>query len=189
MDLKFPFHEIKGFLKVQLKYIFSFLKHDWELEDYPIRITHHKVGDCKPGSRFVPIPWIALVINWPLMSGFGNTKKEALSELQNKFSAFKTKNKLPRPGTNVPIEVRFASSTEIEQYEHIAVDFFKKILNLDYYECLITDESSLWDFHSEETNDHLHEKIAFVYEVDVADIKSGNLVEIFARIDLLSNKY
>jgi hypothetical protein len=47
---------------------------------------------------------------------------------------------------------------------------------------LVTDESSLWDFHSEETNEEYHRKIMEVYGTDVSDIESGNLVRIFERI-------
>lgn len=60
---------------------------------------------------------------------------------------------------------------------------------MNFYDCFISDESSLWDFHTEETNEHLFEKILEIYEVDVSDIENGNLVEIFKRIELLSNKY
>ena len=36
----------------------------------------------------------------------------------------------------------------IEEYHEIACDFFETILNMDYEECLVTDESSLSDFSS-----------------------------------------
>ena len=183
------FQTVIELVKSRTKYVASFLKSHWGLDDYPIRIKHQKIEDSESGHRFVLIPWVVQIINWWTMSGHGNTKEEALSELRNKFEKFKAQNKLPRPGTKMPMQIEVAPSTEIDQYEHIAVNFFQKILNLDYYECLITDESSLWDFHGEETNDHLHKRISAVYEVDVSDIESGNLVEIFKRIVLLSNRY
>lgn len=131
----------------------------------------------------------AQIVNWRLMFGFGDSKEMALADLKNNFDKFKMKNKLPRPGTKVPIKVEFASTREIENYDFIAADFFRKVLRMNYYDCFISDESSLWDFHDKETNEHLSEKIREIYEVDVSDIESGNLVEIFKRIELLSNKY
>jgi hypothetical protein len=47
---------------------------------------------------------------------------------------------------------------------------------------MISDQSSLWDFHSEETNNALIEKISQVYGVDVSDIESAKLCEILERI-------
>ena len=59
---------------------------------------------------------------------------------------------------------------------------FRK-LEKDYRECWISDQSSLWDFHGEMSNEHLHRKIWDAYRVDVSDIESANLVEIFERIE------
>jgi hypothetical protein len=89
---------------------------------------------------------------------------------------------LPRPGTKVRPAIELAPTVEIEQYEPLANEFFEKILAMNYNECLVTDESSLWDFHSEETNEEYHRKIMEVYGTDVSDIESGNLVRIFERI-------
>ena len=49
---------------------------------------------------------------------------------------------------------------------------------------LITDESSLRDFQGVEDLElpDIHRKIREVYGVDVSNIASGNLVEIFVRI-------
>jgi len=53
---------------------------------------------------------------------------------------------------------------------------------MNYHDCLVTDESSLWDFPGEETNGEYHQKIAGVYGIDISDIESGNLAQIFKRI-------
>jgi len=175
--------------RCRVKYILSYFKSEWDLDDYPIRIKYQKDHATNLAGRLIPIPCIAQITNWWGMAGHGNTKEQALSDLRNKFNNYKVRNRLPRPGTKVPIKFEFASTNEIDQYEFIAADFFKKVLNMNYYDCFISDESSLWDFHNEETNEHLYEKILENYEVDVSDIESGNLVEIFKRIELLSNKY
>ena len=51
---------------------------------------------------------------------------------------------LPRPGTHVPIE--FASRQRVNAYPESMNDFVRLVLNLDW--AWISDESSLWDFHS-----------------------------------------
>ncbi len=63
-------------------------------------------------------------------------------------------------------------------------EFIQKVLDLEW--AWISDGSSLWDFHTEETNDLLYVRIREVYGVDVSDIKSGKLREIFERIKLQS---
>lgn len=68
----------------------------------------------------------------------------------------------------------------VGQHSELAKDFVKRVLALDW--AWISDESSLWDFHGDETNASLNEQIRLVYGVDVSDISSGNLADIFDRI-------
>jgi hypothetical protein len=113
------------------------------------------------------------------MSGSANSRSEALEELRKNFDRFKaTKPNLPRPGTKVPIE--FAANERVGQHSELAKDFVKRVLGLDW--AWISDESSLWDFHEDETNESLIEKIRHTYGVDVSDISNGNLADIFDRI-------
>ena len=81
-----------------------------------------------------------------------------------------------------PVKFELAPTTEIDKYESIATDFFEQILDMDRNDCLITDESSLWDFHGEMSNDLFYSKILEVYGVDVSDVERGNLAKIFQRI-------
>ncbi len=64
--------------------------------------------------------------------------------------------------------------------ESLSEDFIQKVLGLDW--AWISDESSLWDFHTEQTNDLLIAKIREVYHADVSDIESARLWEILERI-------
>jgi hypothetical protein len=66
------------------------------------------------------------------------------------------------------------------QQAELAKDFVKRILDIDW--AWISDESTLCDFHSEETNESSIKKIRDVYGVDVSDISDGNLADIFDRI-------
>jgi len=170
-------------LKAFSKYILSFFKTDWTLEEYPVRFRHFRVDESEARRRLTPALWMAQVINWPLMFGHGQTQEEAYADLKRHFEEYKGGSKaLPRPGTKVRPAIELAPTVEIEQYELLANEFFEKILAMNYNECLVTDESSLWDFHSEETNEEYQRRILEVYGTDVSDIESGNLVRIFERI-------
>ena len=81
-----------------------------------------------------------------------------------------------------PRQIELASTLEVDKFESIASDFFPRILDMDRSDCLITDESSLWDFHGEESNGPFYSKILEAYGIDVSDVDRGNLVKIFQRI-------
>jgi hypothetical protein len=85
---------------------------------------------------------------------------------------------LPRPGTKVPI--KFAERTRVDQHAELANDFIKRVLDMEW--AWISDESRIGDFHEEETNDALIQKIRSTYGVDVSDIPGGNLADILDRI-------
>ena len=53
---------------------------------------------------------------------------------------------------------------------------------MDFDECFISDESSLWDFHGKESNDSYYLKIKEKFDVDVSDIKDAKLGAIFQHI-------
>jgi hypothetical protein len=149
------------------------------MDDYPIRVWLQPVAEPLHKSRLKPLSWTASVINWPGMSGSANSRLEALEELRKNFDRFKTtKPSLPRPGTKVPIQ--FAAGERVGQHSELAKDFVKGVLDIDW--AWISDESSLWDFHDDETNENLTKKIRHIYGVDVSDISSGNLADIFDRI-------
>lgn len=169
-------------LKAAMKYLWSFTRKEWELSDYPLRYRRQKPGSEGYGCEGLKLPaWYVQIINWWQISGLGDTKDEAYADLKTKFERMKAEGgRLPRPGTGLLITL--AATREIDQYALIATDFFNKVLQIDYNNCFISDESSLWDFHTEASNATLNERIKQVYGVDVADIESGNLVQIFERI-------
>jgi hypothetical protein len=74
----------------------------------------------------------------------------------------------------------FASRNRIDQHPEIESDFIRRVLELPW--ALITDESSLWDFHQDVTNQAFVEKIRAVYGIDVSDIPQGNIADILGRI-------
>ena len=172
-------------LRAKWKWTLSFLSPDWELEDYPISIRKQDPDPDEPyddNPRFKPHPFVASITNWNV-SGFGNSKEEALSDLRSSFSMRKTNLKddwksLPRPGTKVPIQ--FASQERVNAHPDLTQDFIERVLGFQW--AFISDESSLWDFHSESTNEVLLVKIKDVYGVNAEDIQSARIWEILDRI-------
>lgn len=76
------------------------------------------------------------------------------------------------------MKIECAPTTGIDMFQSIAEDFLKRILELDYADCLLTDESSISDF-VDFSEDEIRKRILDTYELDVSEIKTGNLLEIF----------
>ena len=74
----------------------------------------------------------------------------------------------------------FAERKRIEQHPDLEKDFINRILELPW--AFISDESSLWDFHADLTNDNLVRKINAIYRVDVSGIPKGNIADILDLI-------
>lgn len=81
-------------------------------------------------------------------------------------------------------KIEFAPTTGIDRFLDISEKFMKKIFDFESREYLISDESSLHDFTGldEMELSHIQKSIQDVYDIDVSDIESGNLLEIFKRI-------
>jgi hypothetical protein len=180
------FDTIKQRLAAGWKFALSFRTHTWKLQDFPISIVRQRtdldLGHDAPRYQR-PHAYLARIVNWWVVTGSGDTPQEAMRELGLQFDAIRTERQregksLPRPGTEVPIE--FASQRRVGAHPELAEDFVRRVLGLDW--AWISDESSLWDFHTEGTNDALYAKIKDVYGVDVSDVESGRLSEILDRI-------
>jgi len=81
-------------------------------------------------------------------------------------------------------KIRFAPTSGVDMFVEISEEFMRKIFDFESGEYLITDESSLHDFTGPDEVEltDIHKKIQDVYDLDVSDIESGNLLEIFMRI-------
>lgn len=175
----------RGRLRATAKYVASFLKRDWNLADYPIRIkrlrSEHDVNDR--GSIEWDV-WNAQIVKWPQMQGGGQTREAAYEDLLQRFEEFKRGGRvLPRPGTVGPLEL--CSTGEIDRYQDFATGFLKRVLRMDSDPVVfLTDHSSLWHFtlFHDVTEDELVARVQAEYDVDISDIKDGNLVAIFGRI-------
>jgi hypothetical protein len=182
MDFGFSV-KVKNNVHAGWKWFLSLFKRDWEVSDYPIRIREHEIDPSYVGTRLKQHRYSAQIVNWWVVSGVGNTRAEALQELGKMFANMKAerakdRKQLPRPGAHVPIE--FASRGRVDAHAALAEDFIRRVLNLDW--AWISDDSSLWDFHSSGDNQELIAKINEVYGVDVSDIESAKIWQILDRI-------
>lgn len=175
--------ETRNKLSALWKRALSYRKSTWELRDYPVRIRELKVELNLDPTRFKQARYVASIINWWVMDGTGNTPEEALLQLKGnfevqKFDRWMDGKPLPRPGTHVPIEL--ASQEQINKHDALSADFLRRVLGVE--SAWITDETCLWHFLTTQTDEEVYDKIKEIYGVDVSDIKSGRLVEIFERI-------
>ena len=105
----------------------------------------------------------------------------------NICSVYKKMNEDSRIISSGPLKgkkIEFAPTTRIDRFFEISEEFMKKIFDFGPGEYLISDESSLHDFTGldEMELSDIQKKIQDVYDIDVSDIESGNLLEIFTRI-------
>jgi hypothetical protein len=163
-------------LKAIFKYVASFFKSDWSVDDYPLRYREQTRT-----SPQVPL-WVVQIIHWWAMTGTGETKQEAYRDLAQRLEERRARDTaLPRPGVKVPIA--FVSTERVDRYPEIAERFLREVLGFESgAPVFISDLSSLGDFCTGEGPDKYIERIRQVFGVDVTDIERGNLAEIFERI-------
>lgn len=169
-------------LYITWKRLLSYTKSEWNLADYPVRVA--EMTDAEPESA----RYYARILRWNLF-GFGKSPDDAFEDLRIHFEEFKRNrpNDVKRPGVTMPIE--FASQDGIEHHDGTAERFINEVLGFESSApVFISDESSLLDFTStdEETNDYVA-RTRDVFGVDISDIKDGNLLKIFERIDGTEN--
>jgi len=168
--------------KALIKRVKSYTKKSWDFEDYPT--TTWKNTSALQEN----IAYGAGIINWTMMVAHGKTPEEAMMALKDNFNRHKDGNDdLPRPGSYVPIQ--FAATDNIDKYEETAVDFFKNILDMNYYDGWFSDGSALCDFgfynheSAKKRNEKLIKKVRKIYNADIADIFNEPLWKIFERIE------
>ena len=163
------------------KFLASFIRSHWHLEDYPLRVWR-RPGESPPGHRWQQYTWTAQIINWGHMRGDGFSRDEAIQDLRARFEAFRTSNPLPRPGRGAALKIELAPSIVVEGHSDIVNDILERVIGIDPDNCLVTDESSLWDFHGAESNGEYHRRIALLYGVDTTDLEPPTLAAIAVRI-------
>jgi hypothetical protein len=165
------------------KWFLSFRKSEWTLNDYPIRVAAQEPDSTFSAPRFSQNLYRAYMVNG-VITGSGDTPEQARSKLAQNLETVTQRRKEEgkpaiRPGANWPIE--FVSQEEVSKYGALGEEFIQRILGLEW--TWISDESSLWDFHTQQSNELLYAKIREVYGIDVSDIESARLSAIFKRIE------
>lgn len=178
-------------LKVGFYYLRSFLKKDWQLEDYPLEyntydLEKNQAIEAEFGKmhNYQPVLYSVRVIGWLLMFGHGNTKEEAYQKLVEQFSAYRASGSvLPRPGSasDPAAKIQFASADEMEKYDYLWDEFCQKILHMEPDDVYVSDGSTLEDFMFESLDDY-YRRIALVYKLNKEDFESTTIVKILARI-------
>ena len=166
-------------------FVRSLGKRAWALSDYPVRIVHRPAPEPAGPSRLVYMPWTAQVVNWWLMRGDGLTREAATAELERRLAAFAESHPLPRPGIPFRQPIDYAETDEVERLRPFVEDLLSRVLQVDPAECFVSDESSLWDFHGDETNDEYLRRISLLYGVDASHLDPPTLVAI-ARLVAVS---
>jgi hypothetical protein len=165
--------------RIAFAWAISFVKSDWPIESYPLRFRHFDHSGYTGPDRLRPVDWSVRVLRWTGMQGHGESRDAATANLRKNFSRYRLAGEpLPRPGSYKAIE--FAKSEKLEGYPEIEEDFVRHILDVEW--AFLSDESSLWDFSSDDDLKELYERIRKRYGIDVSDIEGANLVATFDRI-------
>ncbi len=158
-------------LKAFYKYLISFFKSNWTFDDYPVETWKN------PNAQHDEIKYGAGIINWSSFISHGATPEEAIKNLKKDLAEYEENYKLPRPGIKAPLQ--FAKTDRIENYDEIGIDFFDKILGVDYFDHFVSDESILFDIDFEKENTVEKIKNEYGIEVTVEDL----VVDIFEQIN------
>jgi len=140
------------------KYLLSFRKVEWSLEDYPVRLRHQTTSAETPAVR----AWCAQIVNWWLLVGFGDTPEGALDDLRERLEATRARGALPRPGTEPPIEL--VPADELRRHGEFAYEFVERVVGIRPF--FMSDQTSLADFCTSEEAPDVHRKTALLYGID-----------------------
>jgi hypothetical protein len=78
-----------------------------------------------------------------------------------------------------------APQERLAQVEDLAPRFFREILDMDYFECLVTDESDLRDFTNAFANDHSTEVAMMLDRLEAHYLIDARVVDSTRVVDLL----
>ena len=151
-----------------------------KISDYPVFYYKNK------NARQENIQFGVRILFWAGMVGYGKNFKEAFGKLCENFDLYKKNNEyLPKPWERKRLE--FASDEKILKNESFAVEFFDKILGMDFYKGFFSDETYLEHFYCDDdkegiTKKGIIEKVKSYYGVDIGDVYDSSLPDIFQFI-------
>jgi hypothetical protein len=168
-------------LQALKKFVLSFRKRRWTIDDYPLRFIDH--GPAETVGRKKSFRWTAQIINWLHLQGGADTREGALVALQHHLDEHLHEHgSLPRPGTGRKLELKFASTERVEANYELVADILQRVIGLEPDKCFVSDASTLWDFHDREDNTAYVDKIILLYNVNVEDVDPPFLWAIAERI-------
>ena len=153
-----------------------------KISDYPVFYYKNK------NAQQQNITFCVRILFWTGMIGYGKNFKEAFGMLCENFDLYKRNNEcLPRPWERKELE--FASDEKIRKNERFAVEFFDKILGMDFYEGFYSDETYLEHFYCDVDDDKkgrikkgIIEKVKSYYGVDIREVYDFALADVFQFI-------
>ena len=80
------------------------------------------------------------------------------------------------------VKIELASTDFIDQLSDLARELFSEVLETSFDECLVTDESDLRFFITEETPDDYEERFRTLYGFELGAMENGPIIEILKRI-------
>jgi hypothetical protein len=86
------------------------------------------------------------------------------------------------PITGKELHLELAPTAQIDAHANEAREFFTRVLDFDFDECLVTDESLICDFAPDVPLDELHARIVAAYRVDVSDPGHATIVDVLREI-------
>ncbi len=171
-------------LLVYRKWLMSFLRSPWTVDDYPVvyREQIETVDDQEIHRGITPPRWAAHIVKWPLLIGLGETRQEAREELDRHIRTYiGTRGVAPRPGTFVA--PTYAPNDKIRRYSEIADRLFREVLEFEpEHVGHIADSWSLSFLKNVNPVSEYQSRIRHVFGVDVSDIEDGNIGDICERI-------
>jgi hypothetical protein len=86
------------------------------------------------------------------------------------------------PITGKELRIELASTEQLNAHADEAREFFARVLDFDFDECLVTDESRICDFAPDVPLDELHRRILAAYRVDLSDLGHATIAHVLNEI-------
>jgi hypothetical protein len=86
------------------------------------------------------------------------------------------------PITGKELRIELAPTEQIDALSDEAREFFVRVLDFDFDECLVTDAALICDFAPDLPLDELHARIVAAYRVDVSDLGHATIVNVLREI-------
>jgi|SRR3954452_3197164 len=86
------------------------------------------------------------------------------------------------PITGKELRIELAPTEQIDALSDDAREFFLRVLDFDFDECLVTDEALICDFAPDVPLDELHARIVAEYRVDISDLGHATIVSALREI-------